>query len=472
MVFRASAVLRRMSADRADALLATLHDRRGASASLEKTVAAAKVAGERAHMVLQNAVARLDAQLQNARDVADSIADGFESDSSDCERSAPTDVEAKSNFQGPGISLLSEGAARPELAIAMLIRDPPLASLHSFVRYHQHIGFSRIYLFFDDVNDDYSEQDHLLMRAASSYKGLVSVNHCTNSWFQRLQHSVSSATWDRYGEYISTDLIARQVLAVEQAILMGCSDGLDWVLHIDIDEMFHWSDAATAISKDLAASWFALVPDHVDAVRFLNMEAVPERTELDGANGETGSGDYFREVNLFKVNPSTLGTQFHSLIRRHWPRGRPYFTAYKNGKTAVRCQRTVVPKGSHGFERCDPNRLLVSVDAAQFVGDAAVPHILHFPHASFTLWWRKYTVLGRFPGVWCGQQVIPKDSFHIQSRDVVHDSLVEGIRSGKALEFYDSTMVFKDELVTSKLLQCGLLVRYTNVAECLSSLFV
>ena len=78
--------------------------------------------------------------------------------------------------------------------------------------------------------------------------------------------------------------------------------------------MFHWSDAATAISKDLAASWFALVPDHVDAVRFLNMEAVPERTELDGANGETGSGDYFRgqpvqSEPIHARNPIPLDTE-------------------------------------------------------------------------------------------------------------------------------------------------------------------
>ena len=101
-----------MSADRADALWRRCTT--GAGVGLAREDRGGRKGGRRAgsHGAAEcrGAPRRATAERE---DVVDSIADGFESDSSDCERSAPTDVEAKSNFQGPGISLLSEGAADP-----------------------------------------------------------------------------------------------------------------------------------------------------------------------------------------------------------------------------------------------------------------------------------------------------------------------------------------------------------------------
>ena len=226
-------------------------------------------------------------------------------------------------------------------------------------------------------------------------------------------------------------------------------------------------------TSDLAAQhFFARIPEHIDAVRFYNLEAAPESAELRG-----GSGDYFREISLFKVNPSSFGSRFHSFVRKFWPKGRPYFTAYKNGKTAVRCHRDIIPKGSHGFERTDPTRLLVSVDSSQLHISGRKympPQVLHFPHSSFTLWRRKYMVLGDFPDVWCGSEVIPKESFHIKSRDTVCcicSSAEEDVSRSldKARELFVSAMVFQDKEVKARLLERGILVRYTDVAKILSS---
>ena len=514
--------------DRADALLATLAQGRAASSSLEDTVAAAKRAGARAHLALQGAVARLDAQLDRARRSVDSIAAGFGTSSSEEEEEeeyedggadgsggggeskvppapAPplqSSSSSSSSFSSsppaalPSLAMAPDdtNAPPPTLAIAMLIRDPPTPSLHGFLRYHRLLGFSRVYLFFDDVDGDFTERDHAVMRAAAAYTGFVVTVHCTRGWYQELQHGVATATtWARYCEFISSDLIARQVLAVEQAVQMACDDGLDWILHIDIDELLHWptlDTTAAGIAADIAPRWFARIPEHVDAVRFLNLEAAPESVELgdgdDGGIGDDldcdvlleagprrpGTGDCFREISLFKVNPSSLGSRFHSLMRRNWPKGRAYFTAYKNGKTAVRCQRDVIPKGSHGFERTDPKRLLVAVDASQLVAGQQdlPPQVLHFPHASFTLWQRKYKILGQFPDLWCGAQKIPRESFHIQSRDAVMCATTAAAGGG-ARAFFMSTMVFQDEELKAQLIASGLLVRYKDVAECISRLF-
>eukprot|EP01051_Picozoa_sp_SAG22_P021175 SAG22_NODE_4568_length_1231_cov_1.681979_2_plen_146_part_01 len=48
----------------------------------------------------------------------------------------------------------SAGACGPEeLAIAMLVKDPNLAALRTFVLYHRWIGFGRFEFFFDDMHE-------------------------------------------------------------------------------------------------------------------------------------------------------------------------------------------------------------------------------------------------------------------------------------------------------------------------------
>ena len=340
------------------------------------------------------------------------------------------------------------------------------------------IGFSKIYFFFDDVEDDFKKEDYELMQAAESYTGFVKVVHCSSKWFKQMQQEASPSTWKLYGDYLTSDLIARQVLAVEQAIQLSCNDAMDWILHIDIDELIYWpplSNGVSQLAKNVARDWFSRIPPHIDGVRFYNAEAAPENCELMGA-----AGDYFQEISLFKVNPSLIGSTFSSTLRECWPRKRAYFTAYQNGKSAVRCQRNIIPKGSHGFERKQGafgvDSLLLSLDAQQLCKraiDCPPPQILHFPHASLTLWRKKYGILGRFPDVWCGKQEIPKACFHLQSRDaffpICHSD--DPTQENEARSLFITNVVFNDADMNARLLQSGLLVRYEDVSISIAKLF-
>lgn len=512
--------------DKATALLEKLRRNRECSGLVNDKVQAAKIAGERAYLALQNSMRALDAQLQSARDAVDAIADGFEVDSdSDDEaklsnsssgrstgnlhssitadnqlgsttfgESTTTDEHALSSLFSSSSSsssasppppllppakdlreafplAVSDILSSPNLCIAMLIRDAPISSLHSFIRYHKLIGFAKIYFFFDDVNDDYDDKDYRLMQAAASYTDMVKVVHCGSEWFKKLQHKVSQSTWNLHGDYLTTDLIARQVLALEQAIQMSCDDEMDWILHIDIDELIYWppqSGGVSRVTENIATDWFSRISPHVDALRFFNSEAAPENCELTGE-----ACDYFQEISLFKMNPSTIGSKFSFTLRKNWPPGRVYFTAYQNGKSAVRCQRDIIPKGSHGFVRKsvagEVDSMLLSMDAQQICEQAVncpPPQILHYPHASFALWKRKYNVLGVFPDVWCGQKKIPKESFHLQSRDVFSRFCSSGDPSAasEARDLFLKHVVFSDRCMNTQLLEQGLLVRYTDVA--------
>ena len=492
-------------------------------ASARENAVKCSQSASRSCSTLRSSMRALDAKMASARETVDCMFDA--DDDEDGQGALPADGPAlMAAAVHPAAQLRSSPIAVPSLpvqharpAIAMLIRDPPLAALHTFIRYHVRVlGFVHVYLYFDDIDDDGHDAATMATVRECYPATAVTATRCTAAWFDALEARCAPATWGRFGPYVRTDLIARQVLAVEQGLRAAHEAGLDWLLHIDVDELLHFPGlTAQSGVAGVASAWFAAVPQHVDAVRFLNAEAAPERLELLPAGG----GDYFRELSLFKVNPSRLRP---GALRKHWPRGRRHFTAYSNGKSAVRVGvsfEDVVPEGAHCYSRAggklthtcskegsvgsggggdgcvsDGTPALLSVDAACIdeergvvtQGVLSAPQVLHFPHCSLSLWKRKYAVLGRFPSVWFGERKIPEGSFHLCSRDAIcgeeekvapsssssssssasSSSSTSSASSDSSLEqLFSAAVVFPDVETNDKLLRAGLLVRYGELAE-------
>ena len=446
-------------AQRVKKLLAELAAQRKSIQDLYSSVEDVESTVQRSILVTQQASAALDDELQRAADLVDAaITIDDEQEAVDIP-TLPT-VPAPPSIP-PQKKSLEPSSEAARVAIGMLIRDPPLNSLHTFIRYHLALGFDHIYLYFDDISNE--NNDVAAMDIGKSYGDRVSVFHCTRVWFQQTQQ-LGSKCWYKYGHFVETDLIARQVLAIEQALRQCSRDNMDWLLHIDIDELLHCQH--TISFHDFSVGmYFAHLPIHVDTVRFLNMEAAPESMELQMCH----QNDYFQDVTLFKSNPLTVdGTT----LRAHWPKGRNIFNAYQNGKSAVRINADVLPFGSHKFRSDD--RILLSIVAKGI-------QVLHYPNASFELWWRKYKLLGKFPDHWCGTEKIPLDSFHMQSRNVVccggdrgdgdedeekgDTQLRSNVDKDHACELYAAHVVFNNDEQNNVLLSAGLLVRYTKLAE-------
>eukprot|EP00945_MAST-04E_sp_MAST-4E-sp1_P008318 g8318.t1 len=300
----------------------------------------------RTQLLLAERLARLDKQLKSAKEAVDAavIVETGEDECADADAG-----QGDPRLHGcPGATEkpTHEIKRRQRVVIAMLIRQPPEASLYSFIGHHLALGFECIEFFFDDIDDDGADA-RIMGELRRRYKKSVRIHHCNRAWFMELKDS--SKCWDQYGEYVFQDLIARQVLAVEYGLRLSCTDGVDWLLHIDVDELLHFDgNGSTNVAK-----WFANVPEQADIVHFVNLEAAPERSELS----QRGSGDYFSEISLFKENPSNVSL---AVLRQHWPSGKRkhYFTAYANGKSAVRCgtsHGSVVPDGSHSFRHSTPS---------------------------------------------------------------------------------------------------------------------
>ena len=102
--------------------------------------------------------------------------------------------------------------------------------LDSFLRYHLALGFARLYLFFDDPADPAIEIAR--RRDDGRVTILMAGSELEAEWRQCVQYA-------HYAPHVGREVMARQCLNVEVAVQYALADQLDWLLHIDADEIFH-----------------------------------------------------------------------------------------------------------------------------------------------------------------------------------------------------------------------------------------
>lgn len=170
------------------------------------------------------------------------------------------------------------------------------------------------------------------------------------------------------------DLMLRQDHNTDQALRLCNREKLDWLLHLDTDELLYPADR-TLLLKTLGRSH--------DHVTMLNHEVCPQ-WECDNP---------FRQCNFFKLN------------------GRIPFNLYLNGKSGVRCSSAVYARDAHSFGGYAGQQVTTS--------DLV---ILHYACPTYERWIAKYSALGDFPDFWWdnpGHRI--HMSFHTTSRDILRD---------------------------------------------------
>ncbi|KAJ0259390.1 hypothetical protein HA466_0057510 [Hirschfeldia incana] len=112
-------------------------------------------------------------------------------------------------------------------------------------------------------------------------------------------------------------------------------DGMDWILHLDTDELVHPSGASEYSLRSL----FREVPEDVDAVIFVNHESSVERDDIK---------EPFTEVSMFKKNYQHVPRDVYFENYKDAAHGNTnYFLTYGNGKSAARIQDHLRPNGAH-----------------------------------------------------------------------------------------------------------------------------
>jgi len=170
-------------------------------------------------------------------------------------------------------------------------------SCDSWVRHHLRTGFSRLYLFFDDVH----EFERLTPRlgALLAAEGFASDRvHAVSSGpeLRRSWEELDGA--DEWLPFVDTEVQARQALNCLVAVGLAVEAGLAWLLHLDADELFH---APGRADGDVRPHFASLSEQGVHCLTYPNLEAVPEADPPPRTCP-------FLSVSLFKRNPRMLHT--------------------------------------------------------------------------------------------------------------------------------------------------------------------
>ena len=337
------------------------------------------------------------------------------------------------------------------VALVTTVRDPG-PSFASFLRYHTSIGIDELFVFFDDPDDPWA--------ALSESNDNVRVTRCdarTRELWRRMPSYQASRS------FIDREVMARQTLNAELAIRMALEADIDWLIHIDSDELFYCPDI------DVHDHFASLSRRGRRKMRYLNHEAIPETTDVS---------DCFDEVSLFRVNPGTRRrtrpteeqTKALMPVSQMSPET---FLFYMNGKSAARPvdgltsngpHEFVLPEGVDAVDRSTKTFLPRATDRLRRTRPlrrwvAEEPAVLHYACCGFEAFWSKYQLLGPFPDTWYGMYDIASNGgrFHLKCRDVVMSGDVE-----KARRFYEDRFVLRDPEVIERLVQLDLIRRISS----------
>ncbi|KAJ4971788.1 hypothetical protein NE237_004887 [Protea cynaroides] len=147
------------------------------------------------------------------------------------------------------------------------------------------------------------------------------------------------------------------------AIVMARDAGMDWIIHLDTDELLHPAGAREYSLRQLLLD----VPGDVDIVVFPNYESCVERDDIK---------EPFSEVSMFKKNYDHLTKDIYYGLYTEATRGNPnYFLTYGNGKSAARIQDNLRPNGAHRWYNYMKTPNEIKMDQAS---------VLHYTYTKFS----------------------------------------------------------------------------------------
>lgn len=354
-------------------------------------------------------------------------------------------------------------------------------SLRGFIRYHLHIGFSRIYLFFDDPADPAIE----IAKEFDQVVGVVSNKKPTDEEKRLVELQLERP--------INLDhLIDRQQLNASIGLMMAVKDGVDWLLHIDQDELFY-SEKFFQNEGETVGSLFESVEKRgYRQVVFLNHEAIVEQVEV---------ANPFTQVSLFKRNPHIIQkgglTKAQQKIIEDTGKFPPYFFLnYVQGKAAVRVEEGAVPEGVHRWllpeqlgrvpklqrKIFSDNRILMNLSNSvpaiptlmrkglanqrRYLFTSSNPVILHYLNCGFEAFWQKYAK-DNYLEQFAQHQI----DFWKKSAPIIPNEFPHYIKQGKEATraYYEKRMVMNQPDLQEQLISQRFLIRINEPAELLAS---
>ncbi|EFN51864.1 hypothetical protein CHLNCDRAFT_7951, partial [Chlorella variabilis] len=219
----------------------------------------------------------------------------------------------------------------PKIAFVVTTSDS-LQQIRIWISYHKALGVTTFYIFADGQA---ARADNV-----AALRALPGVTVVLRDAELRRRHE-NSRIWKEswlsafFHKPCNHELFVLQSLNMEVGIEMALKDGIDWLLHVDTDELIYPSGSPAYSLQEVLGQ----VPADVDTLVFPNYESLPERDDVV---------DPFLEVTMFKKNYAHVVSDLYFKSYGVVARGNPnYFITYGNGKSAARVQHGMRPNGAH-----------------------------------------------------------------------------------------------------------------------------
>ncbi|XP_047311211.1 glycosyltransferase-like At2g41451 isoform X2 [Impatiens glandulifera] len=233
-----------------------------------------------------------------------------------------------------------------------------LEQILPWIFYHKVIGVSAFYIFVEG-----KAASPRVSKVLESILGVQVIYRTRKLEEQQSKSRIWNESWlaSFFYKPCNYELFVKQCFNMEMAIVMEA--GMDWILHIDTDELVHPAGTHEYSVRQVLAE----VPANVDTVIFPNYESCVEKDDVE---------EPFSEVSMFKKNYEHVLRKTYFGNYNDAMHGNPnYFLTYGNGKSAARIQDNLRPNGAHRWNNYmkTPNEMILD--------EAAV---LHYSYAKFT----------------------------------------------------------------------------------------
>ena len=223
------------------------------------------------------------------------------------------------------------------VAVVTTTKNASGRRFEQWVRYHEQVGIGLFYVFVDDrtkKHDAFSQKkENVKLFSESEMESIRSKLLCNKEqWL---------VPWIRK-RGCNAELFVKQSQNVEMAIEMATEDNVDWIAHIDTDELLFPAGVANLDIRELLREY----PRDIDGIVLPNYEAVPET--------KGGVQDPFVDATLFKRNYAHTDKKTWKKVGGVVVRNKSlpnFFLAYANGKSIARVARNRLrSNGAHRFK--------------------------------------------------------------------------------------------------------------------------
>ncbi|TYJ37248.1 hypothetical protein E1A91_A05G363300v1 [Gossypium mustelinum] len=224
-----------------------------------------------------------------------------------------------------------EDSLKPKICITTST-SAGLAQILPWMFYHKVIGVRTFYLFVEG-----HAASPNVSRVLESIPGVKVIYRTKELEEQQAKSRIWNETWlsSFFYKPCNYELFVKQSLNMENAIFMARDAGMDWIIHLDTDELIYPAGASEYSLRQVLLD----LPSDVDLVVFPNYESSVERDDIK---------DPFGEVSMFKKNYDHLPKETYFGLYKEATGGNPnYFLTYGNGKEAARVQDELRPNGAH-----------------------------------------------------------------------------------------------------------------------------